>query len=581
MDLNSLLRRCLLFSYTFFVFCAMGLASPINRDAFTFTKYDLEVRLDPESHQMAARGHIFLRNDSTEPQQLATLQISSSLEWRLIQLGDQQLEYVSKPYTTDIDHTGAANEAVVKLPAPVAPGQTLDFEVGYSGPVEINTTRLTRMDTPQPAADASEWDQIGEPFTALRGVGYVLWYPVSMPAANLSEGELSLAIGKWQQREARTDMNLKACWIAPEGHRLTVLSNGQFEAVEGGDQQEGSSTGCSAFHFASLGNIAPMLVMGEFHVLQRPQMNLYYLSDAKDDAENFALAAEKVRPLVTDWFGEPKSTLQIIDLPVPNGDPFESGTTLIAPFKMDPRVTQLTMAHAWVHSCFTSERPWIQEGLAHFVAVLQREQQDGKKAAVSYLQSRQPALAFDQPKAAGDAAGNALANTLDDNVYRNKGMFVWWMLRSMLGDHALQTAIQNYRPDQDKEQSYMQRLLETASKRNLEWFFDDWVYRDRGLPDLRIDAAVPRETLNGAYIVAVTVENQGTAAADVPVIVRGENGENIQRLQVAAKQKETTRIAVQGKPQAVTVNDGSVPEVKGGAHVYKFPTSVDSSTATK
>ena len=585
MDLSKLFSTFSLRVFRFLcvlcVLCGATAGFALDRNAFTFTKYDLEVRLDPESHQIAARGKITLRNDSTEPQNNVALQISSTLDWRMIELNGEQLEYIAQPYNTDIDHTGAASEANIKLPSAVAPKQSIELEVGYSGNIEVSTDRLKRLETPQSAADASEWDQIGQPFTALRGVGYVLWYPVAMPAVNLSAGELSSAVGTWQARQQHSEMHLKACWIGPEDHRLTVLSNGQFEGMGANTEQQDANTGCSNFRFASLGNTVPMLALGEFQVLQRPQMNLYYLGDTKSDAEDFALAAEKVRPLTTEWFGDPQSTLQIIDLPVPNGNPFESGTTLIAPFKMDPRVTELTMAHSWVHASFTSPRPWIDEGLAHFAQALQRERQDGKKAAIAYLQARLPALLIDpSDDRHTNAAANALANTVDDNIYRNKGMYVWWMLRDMLGDHALQAAILSYRPEKDKEQSYTQRLLQAQTKQNLEWFFDDWVYRDRGLPDLSIEAATPRETLNGSFIVAVTVANQGTATANVPVIVRGENGEGSARLQISPKQKETIRVAVQGKPQQVTVNDGSVPEVQPGVHVFKFPTPADESSSS-
>ena len=587
MDLSKLFSTFSLRIFRFLcvlsVLCGAISASALDRNAFTFTKYDLEVRLDPESHQIAARGKVTLRNDSTEPQKNVALQISSTLDWRMIELNGEQLEYIAQPYSTDIDHTGAANEANIKLSTAVAPKQSIDLEVGYSGNIEVSTDRLKRLETPQSAADASEWDQIGQPFTAVRGVGYVLWYPVAMPAVNLSAGELSSAIGQWQARQQHSEMHLKACWIGPEDHRLTVLSNGQFEGIGANTEQQDANTGCSNFHFASLGNTVPMLALGEFQVLQRSQMNLYYLGDTKNDAEDFALAAEKVRALITEWFGEPQSTLQVIDLPVPNGNPFESGTTLIAPFKMDSRVTELTMAHSWVHASFTSPRPWIDEGLAHFAQALQRERQGGRKAAIAYLQARLPAFLINPSDDRGtNAAATALANTVDDNIYRNKGMYIWWMLRDMLGDHALQAAIQGYRPEKDKEQSYMQRLLQAQTKQNLEWFFDDWVYRDRGLPDLSIEAAMPRETLNGSFIVAVTVANQGTATANVPVIVRGENGESAGRVQVGPKQKETTRIAVQGRPQQVTVNDGSVPEVQPGAHVFKFPIAAEeSSSSTK
>ena len=45
------------------------------------------------------------------------LQISSSLDWRSIRAGGKQLQFVSQPYTSDIDHTGALSEAIVTLPA--------------------------------------------------------------------------------------------------------------------------------------------------------------------------------------------------------------------------------------------------------------------------------------------------------------------------------------------------------------------------------------------------------------------------------------------------------------------------------
>ena len=68
-------------------------------------------------------------------------------------------------------------------------------------------------------------------------------------------------------------------------------------------------------------------------------------------------------------------------------------------------------------------------------------------------------------------------------------MCVWWMLRDMVGDQALKKALASYRPEQDKEPSYMQKLIQAQTQKNLEWFFDDWVYRDRGLPDFKVESA--------------------------------------------------------------------------------------------
>ena len=128
------------------VLCVLcGSSFAVDRTAFTFTHYDLEVRVDPEGHAIAARGKVRLRNDSNGPQRNLTLQISSSLAWRLIELNGKPLQYVDDRYTTDIDHTGAVTEAVVTLPAEVPPKGSVELEVGYAGEIKQDATRLTRV----------------------------------------------------------------------------------------------------------------------------------------------------------------------------------------------------------------------------------------------------------------------------------------------------------------------------------------------------------------------------------------------------------------------------------------------------
>ncbi len=93
------------------------------------------------------------------------------------------------------------------------------------------------------------------------------------------------------------------------------------------------------------------------------------------------------------------------------------------------------------------------------------------------------------------ALTNALINTSIEEFYRSKAMYVWWMLRDMIGEDALKKALAAYRPDADTTPSYMQHLIEAQTKRDLGWFFDDWVYRDRGLPDFRVASVYPRQML--------------------------------------------------------------------------------------
>src|SRR5271166_6262875 len=164
-------------------------AFSLDREAFTFTRYDLSVRVEPGQQRLEVRGKITLRNDSQTPQKIAVLQISSSLSWRSINAGGKPLQFVAQPYTSDIDHTGELSEAIVTLPQAVAPKATIELEIGYEGVIVLDATRLTRIGAPEAAARSADWDQISTKFTAVRGAGYVAWYPMATETADLSEGK--------------------------------------------------------------------------------------------------------------------------------------------------------------------------------------------------------------------------------------------------------------------------------------------------------------------------------------------------------------------------------------------------------
>jgi hypothetical protein len=101
----------------------------------------------------------------------------------------------------------------------------------------------------------------------------------------------------------------------------------------------------------------------------------------------------------------------------------------------------------------------------------------------------------------------------------------------------------------------------------LKWFFDDWVYHDRGLPDLSIAGVFPNKaSLPGSYIVAVDVANSGTAEAQVPVSVSSGTTTVTEMLRIPAKSRVSHRFVLQGQPEEVAVNDGTVPEVEASVH---------------
>src|SRR5205823_475812 len=156
-----------------------------------------------------------------------------------------------------------------------------------------------------------------------------------------------------------------------------------------------------------------------------------------------------------------------------------------------------------------------------------------------------------------------------------KAMYVWWMLRDIVGENAFHATLLSYKPADDKDPSYAQKVIEAQAHRDLEWFFDDWVYHDRGLPDFRVTSVFPSKLTSGGYMVTVTVENLGGAGADVPVTLHLQSGDASQRLVVPGKSKASVRIQTASLPQTATVNDGSVPESNVQNNEYKVESLSD------
>src|ERR1700731_3596541 len=283
-------------------FCFLGAlcvsvlnAFSLDREAFAFANYDLNVQVEPAQNRLAVRGKVTLRNDSSQPQKTAILQISSSLDWRSVKAGEKPLPFVSQIYTSDIDHSGALSEAIVSLPQVVVPKGTLELEIAYEGAVPLDTTRLTRIGAPEAAASTTDWDQISSKFTAVRGAGYVAWYPIATEAADLSDGNSMFdTLGRWKRREAGSQMQLhvnalsESAGATPEiilntaGCRRTSPPEGQGQLV---------GAECA---FQPLGQTIPAFVIASYSLLNRGMVRIHCLAEHKSVAESYAEATDRV-----------------------------------------------------------------------------------------------------------------------------------------------------------------------------------------------------------------------------------------------------------------------------------------------
>src|SRR5579864_4288620 len=291
-----------------FVLCGSVLCFSLDREAFSITNYDLNMRVEPEQHRLGVRGKITLRNDTPTPQKIAVLQISSSLDWRAIRVADKMLQFVTQPYTSDIDHTGRLSEAIVTLPQEIAPHATIDLDIAYEGLVLLDATRLTRIGTPEDAAKSSDWDQIDEKFTAVRGAGYVAWYPIATASVSLSEGnELTEVLGRWKAKEAESQMSI----IFESTQNATVLFSGHADSFVITPEQGIVRAG--AFSIARLGLNVPTFVLADYkHIDVKRDSAVHFLPGKEGIGAAYASLLGDLDPLPKAHVA---TALQVAQLP--------------------------------------------------------------------------------------------------------------------------------------------------------------------------------------------------------------------------------------------------------------------------
>jgi len=280
---------------------------------------------------------------------------------------------------------------------------------------------------------------------------------------------------------------------------------------------------------------------------------------------------------LTEWLGAQKRDLSVLDLPSAADSPYEEGALLLTGMaNVDPKKLLAPLSHGLAHAYFQSPRPWLNEGVAQFMGLLWTEHQQGREASLTQLDNQRGALSLAETADPDHDPGQPLLRARDPIFYRTKSTYVLAMLRDLVGDKPLEEALKTYDAAQDTSDGYFEHLVEQASGQPLQWFFRDWVDRDRGLPDLSVESVTPNPgSAADSFIVAVTVANSGAAVADVPVTVYSAAATLTERMRIEGQGHTTRRFLVHGEPEQVQVNDGTVPEVEASVHRkdirYKTP----------
>jgi len=574
--------------------------SQAERTAVAIVSDDLDLHLTPEESGEEAHALLTIKNVSSAPVTRIPLQISSTLRWHSVTPAGksrQAFTLTQSPVTTDADHTGYAQEAVLTLDRPLAAGASITVSAFYSGAIPASADRLELIGTPHEKAVETDWDAIvptaDEVSTALRGFGEVLWYPVAAPTALFGEGN-NLVTAVTAQRLANTASTMRL--------RLTVLYAGDppdaaifdgmlrpldkvpDDANQVVDNTHGVAT--TDFALAPIGFRTPSLFLTAQRATSPGTSLLSVVTPVPEAAEPYAAAADALAPMFHEWIAPaPLTPLLLLEHP---GMPFEDHAFIAAHLSAtaQPDAIAPEIVRGLAHAFFSANAPtslWLDQGIPEFMSLLWTERTSGRNAAIAQLEQNALAISLAEPDLTKNphAPGVPLTQGAADVYIRLKAAAVLWQLREIVGEDLFKNTLTNYRyalalsPGLDRDPAAFEHSMEKTCSRDLAWFFADWVYADRGLPDLAIVQVHPRAILPeggrpSGYLVAVDVRNDGDAVAEVPVTVRSAAGEQAltatSRIRVPGHSIASTRIVFEGTPESVQVNDGSVPEIVASTH---------------
>jgi len=204
---------------------------------------------------------------------------------------------------------------------------------------------------------------------------------------------------------------------------------------------------------------------------------------------NFAIGAMETATMV--GFNE-----QTLGLP---GDMLDDGQDLTAPranWSRDDTISH-ELAHHWfgdLVTCRSLGSIWLNESFATYLNTIWTAHSMGDDELTRqrwlFLNTY---LDFVATEGEVRPLEYSHFNTADD-VYTEeityiKGAIVLHQLRHFLGDEVFYRALRNYLHQyafSEADSFDLQRALETASGRNLNWFFDDWIREGGGYPVLSV-----------------------------------------------------------------------------------------------
>jgi aminopeptidase N len=225
------------------------------------------------------------------------------------------------------------------------------------------------------------------------------------------------------------------------------------------------------------------------------------------------------------------------------------------------------LAHQWfgdLITCRDWSHGWLNEGFATFFELVWQEHHLGTDWYRHYL--RQEMDHYTQE------ASDHYRRPIVTNVYNypidlfdrhlyEKGGIVLDMLRHELGDELFWKAVRRYiatNRSTNVTTPDLQKAIEAATGRNLDWFFDQWVY-GAGHPDLKVDYEWDDERKTAKLSFKQTQEGQDVAREfRLPMAVdfTSESGDRSEFRVEVNEREQTFYFPLATRPKLVRVDPG-------------------------
>ena len=158
----------------------------------------------------------------------------------------------------------------------------------------------------------NDWDQISDSFTAVRGLGYVVWYPVAIEAVSLSDGNAVFdAIARWKHRHDRSEFDASFAIDAGDDQQALRLRPILPDSDEGKlvpEVHEDKTSYRLVSEVRTCPNWAMLFLRSPSPIMSNsrvPTITLLHIPDHTSLARDYALAAEANDPLLHEWLPEP------------------------------------------------------------------------------------------------------------------------------------------------------------------------------------------------------------------------------------------------------------------------------------